>query len=75
MFELSKIGWQWRHVDVKIVLVRSAGRAETRMNPYLEKRNVSLFSLLIEKYGLVIGAIHMHVANLKLSLNCEVSIA
>ena len=75
MFNLSDNGWQWVHVEVQIVLVRSGGRAESRMDPHPEKRIVRLFSLLVEKYGLVICAFHMHVANIKLSLNFDVSIA
>lgn len=75
MFNLSDICWQWVHVDAHIVLVKSAGRAESRMDPHPEKRIVSLFSLLVEKYGVVICAIHMHVANIKLSLTFDVSIA
>jgi len=75
VFNLCNIGWQWVHMDVQIVLVRSAGRAESRMDPHPQKRIVSLFSLLVEKYGLVICAIHMHVANIKPSLNFVVCIA
>jgi len=74
VFNLCNIGWQWVRVDVQIVLVRSAGRAESRMDPLPEKRIFSVFSLLVEKYGLVICAIHMHVANIKLSLNFYICI-
>lgn len=75
MFNLSNTGWQWVHVDTQIVLVRSAGRAESRIDPHPEDRIFILFSLLVEKYGLVICAIRMHVANIKMSMNFDIPIA
>jgi hypothetical protein len=63
---MSNSGWQWMHVDVQIVLVRSAGRAERRRNPQPEENIFSLFSLLVEiNKRLVMCAIHMHVANIQ----------
>jgi len=37
------------HMDVQIVLVRSAGHAECKRDPQPEDRIFSLFSLLVEK--------------------------
>jgi len=65
---MSNTGWQCMHVDVQIVLVRSAGHAESRRDPQPDEKYFSLFSLLVEmNIRLVICAIHMHVANIQLS--------
>jgi hypothetical protein len=65
---MSDTGWQWMHVDVQIVLVRSAGHAESRGDPQPEGKMFSLISLLVAiNKRLVICAIHMHVVSIQLS--------
>jgi hypothetical protein len=57
------------HVDVQNVLVRCAGHAGSKRDPQPQERTVNFFSVLADKYRLVICAIHMHVANVQPSLS------
>jgi hypothetical protein len=73
VFNLSNTGWQWVHVDVQIVLECRPCRKQN--GPTSRRENIFFLVFLVEKYGLAICAIHMNVANIKMSLNFDVCIA